>query len=76
MSQKMYSVIETFEDQKQLFSSCPSSWISGKYVLWPPKNQLYKSRKDYLDPKSTWKNYQIVRIISENIGNKIINYFI
>lgn len=75
MTDKLYSVIETFEDQKQLFSSCPTSWISGQHVLWPPKGQLYKCRKDFTVPKSSWKNYRIVRIISENIGNKITNHF-
>lgn len=76
MSGNFFSVIETFEDDKQMFSSCPSSWISGEYVLWPPKSQLYKSRKDYAAPRPTWKNYRIVRIIAENIGNKTKIYFI
>lgn len=69
MDEKLYAVIETLEDGKQLFSSCPITWISGKLLLWPPKGQLYKSRKDYSDPKSSWKNYQIVRVISDKIGN-------
>lgn len=76
MGDKLYSVIEIFEDQKQMFSSCPTSWISGQHVLWPPKSQLYKCRTDYAVPKSSWRNYRIIRVISENIGKKITKYFI
>lgn len=72
MSEKSYSVVETLENKLQCFSACPKTWVSGNYLLWPPKSQIYKSRKSFAAPISSWKNFPIVSVIAENIGKLIL----
>lgn len=68
MSNKTFSVVETFEDDERCFSTCPSSWINGKTLSWPNQNQLSKARRAFESPKNHWKKCSIVKVIAQNIS--------
>lgn len=66
-----YCVVETFENGCRSFAACPSIWILGDILRWPPTNkQLTKMRRECAIPDSTWKNYEIISIKLRNIGIK------
>lgn len=71
--EKLYCIVETFEDGRRCFSATPKNWIFGDRLLWPPKNQLYKARQNSSKPQSNWKNFEIIKLVQDNIG--IVYYF-
>ncbi|KXJ81585.1 hypothetical protein RP20_CCG018755 [Aedes albopictus] len=49
-----YCVVQTHEAGRPVLTSVPSGWVSGKFLLWPPK-RADETRKDVRStPAATW----------------------
>lgn len=63
-----FCVVETLEDGKLCYCTALQKWISGKYLLWPPKTKLAKCRKNLDEPHNSWKNFKVNKIVANNLG--------
>lgn len=64
---RTFCVVETFEHDVRCFSACPSIWVTGNTLCWPPAKQFKKARKAYEMPEAHWKQCQVVQIVEKNI---------
>lgn len=64
----VYSVVETFENEKSMITAVPTIWIKADVLWWPPQTKVSEYRKKLSIPTINWKEVKITRFIHKNIG--------